>query len=157
MAMSLQRIKAATAVALAAVIAAYGASVLSEAAIETVNEEVLPRRGDPRRTTAVPAEHLAGMVRDDAGRPVAGATVVAGQFFGGKPNHRVGTTGADGRFELTPAGESARLEYVLVHKEGLAPASILGIPGDDRVDEREVVLQLSKSVPFLGVVRDREG
>ena len=157
MAMSLQRIKGAAIVALAAVIAAYGAGIVSRAAIETVHEEVAPRRDDPRQTTAVPSEHLAGVVRDDEGRPVAGATVVAGQFGGGEPNHRIGTTGSDGRFELTPTGESARLEYIVVHKEALAPASILRVPRDDRAEEGDVILQLSKSVPFVGVVKDGEG
>jgi hypothetical protein len=157
MPMSSQRIKAAPTVALAAVIAAYGATILSEAATETVHEEVAPRRGDTRQTTAVPAEHLAGVVRDDAGRPVAGATVVAGQFRGGKPNHRIGTTSSDGRFDITPAGESAHLEYVVVHKEALAPASILCLPRDDRAEAGDVVLQLLKPMPFVGVVRNREG
>ena len=109
------------------------------------------------RRRRVPSKHLAGVVRDDEGRPVAGATVVAGQFGGGEPNHRIGTTGSDGRFELTPAGKSARLEYVVVHKEGLAPASSLRVLVTIAPSEGEVELQLSKPVPFVGVVRDREG
>jgi protocatechuate 3,4-dioxygenase beta subunit len=159
MAMSLQGIKGAAIAALAAVIAAYGAGVVSGAATETMREAVSsPRPDDPRQTTAgPPAKDLAGVVRDENGRPVAGATVVAGQFGGGEPNHRIGTTGSDGRFELTPTGKSARLEYVVVHKEGLAPASSLRLARNDRANEGEVELRLKKPAPFVGVVKDHEG
>jgi hypothetical protein len=115
------------------------------------------RRDDARQTTAVPSGRLAGVVRDGEGRPVAGATVVAGQFRGGTPNHRIGTTRTDGRFELAPAGESVLLDYVLAHKDGFAPAGFLRGPRDDRDGEGDVVLRLSKPVPFVGIVRDRDG
>ncbi len=120
------------------------------------------RRGPRlRRTGAVqkaeePSKALVGIVRDETGRPVAGATVVAGQF-NGKPNHRIGTTGPDGRFTLTPGGQSARLQYVVVYKEGLASASVFRIPRVDQPEEREIVLQLLRPVPFVVVVKDREG
>ena len=143
MAMSLHRIKGAAIVALAAVIAEYGAGSFVRAATGTARDAVSsPRRDDPRQTTAEPpSKLLAGVVRDDEGRPVAGATVVAGQFGGGEPNLRIGTTGSDGRFELTPGGKSARLEYVVVHKEGLAPASSLRLRGNDRANEGEVQVE----------------
>ncbi len=157
MSMSLQWIKGATTVVLVAVIAAYGASILLGARIETVREEEGTRRVDSRQTTAVPSGRLAGAVRDDEGRPVAGATVVAGQFRGGKPNHRIGTTRTDGRFELAPAGESVLLDYVLAHKDGFAPAGFLRGPRDDRDGEGDVVFRLTKPVPFVGAVRDRDG
>ena len=102
---SLQRIKGGTTAALVTFIATYGTGILMGAGIGTPCEQVGTRRNDSRQTTAMPSERLAGVVRDDEGRPVAGATVVAGQFSGGKSNHRIGTTSADGRFELTSAGE----------------------------------------------------
>jgi hypothetical protein len=154
---SLQTIKGGTTAALVTLIAAYGAGMLLGAGIGTLREEVGTRRDDSRQTAAVPSGRLAGVVRDDEGRPVAGATVVAGQFRGGKPNHRIGTTRSNGRFELAPAGESALLDYVVAHKDGFAPAGFLRGPRDDRDGEGDVVLQLSKPVPFVGVVRDREG
>jgi hypothetical protein len=99
---------------------------------------------------------MAGVVRDDQGRPVAGATVVVGEFSA-KPNHRLGTTGPDGRFDLSPSGASGRLDYVVVYKEGLAPASHFRMGLEDRAQERDVTLQLRKPAPFVGVVKDREG
>jgi hypothetical protein len=157
MSILLQRIKGATAGALVAVIAAYSAGILLGAVIGTVREAEGTRRDDSRQSTAVPSGHLAGVVRDDEGRPVAGATVVAGHSRTGKPNHRIGTSRSDGRFELAPAGEAALLDYVVAHKDGFAPASFLRNPLDDRAEEGDVVLQLSKSVPFVGVVKDGEG
>ena len=154
---SLQRIKGGTTAALVTFIASYGAGILLGVGIGTPREQVGTRPDDSRQTKAVPSERLAGVVRDDEGRPLAGATVVAGQFRGGKPNHRIGTTRSDGRFEFTPTGESAHLEYVVVHKEGLAPASILRLPRDDKAQAGDVVLQLSKPMPFVGVVRNRGG
>jgi 5-hydroxyisourate hydrolase-like protein (transthyretin family) len=157
MVISLQRIKLAVTVALVAVFTTDGADALLRAATELVREEASsPRRDDSRSTTPVPSNRLTGVVRDDEGRPVAGATVVAGQFGGGKPNHQIGTTGPGGRFELNPAANAAHLDYVVVHKEGLAPASTLRSPSNARADEGSVVLQLCKPVPFVGVVRDRE-
>ena len=41
------------------------------------------QQDDVKQKAAAASRHLAGVVRDDEGRPVAGATVVAGQFFGG--------------------------------------------------------------------------
>jgi hypothetical protein len=110
-----------------------------------------------RQTTTVPSQNLAGVVRDEAGKPVAGATVVAGQFSGGEPNHLMATTGSDGRFVLTPAGKIGRLHYVVVHKKGLAPASLFRFPKNGRAEEGEVVLQLVKPAPFVGKVRDVHG
>jgi hypothetical protein len=150
-----QSAKKLTAVILAALITATGAAIVSKAATEMVHAAVAPRQGGTKQTTPAPSKRLAGVVRDDEGRPVAGATVVAGQFGGGKPNHRTGTTGPDGRFELTPAGDSARLDYVVAHHEGLTPASHLRGPRDEQTEERDVVLTLAKPAPFMGVVRDR--
>jgi RNA polymerase sigma factor (sigma-70 family) len=101
-----------------------------------------------------PSEPLLGIVRDESGQPVAGATVVAGQF-NGKPNHRIGTTGPDGRFKLTPDAQSAILEYVVVYKEGFAPGG--GWHIKDRDKPGEVMLRLTRPAPFEGVVKDREG
>jgi hypothetical protein len=155
---SCQRIRGAATVALAAVIAASGSSVVVRAATRSVTNAVLsPRQDDSGQKTAVLPKHLAGVVRDDEGRPVAGATVVAGQYGGGQPNHRIATTGSDGRFDLAPDEKSARLEYVLAHKDGLAAASLLRIPRDNRAEDCEVLLRLRKPVPFTGLVKDSAG
>ena len=52
----------------------------------------------------------------------------------------------------------ARWTMSCAHKEGLAPASFWRTgSSDDRAEKGEVVLQLEKPVPFVGVVRNREG
>lgn len=158
MTLFLRKMRSVATIGLAAIVASVGASLLLRAAMESrVSLPASPRLAAVAQEAAKPSRPLAGVVSDEAGRPIAGATVVAGQFGGGEPNHRLVTTGPDGRFEVTPAGKSARLEYVLVYKERLAPASLLLISRDDRSGEGEVVLQLSQPVPFVGVVKDREG
>jgi hypothetical protein len=143
---------------LAAIVAVAGSGLLVPAA----GERRGPAPASPRRTAQAqpaqpPAKPLLGIVRDPDDRPVAGATVVAGQF-NDKPNHRIGTTGSDGRFELTPGGNSALLEYVIAYKEGFAPASFMRIEmGNPNLVEGEVSLQLTRPVPFVGVVKDLEG
>lgn len=82
---------------------------------------------------------------------------MAGQFKR-KPNHLIGTTGPDGRFELTPGGDSSILQFVMAFKEGLAPASVMGIASGHPVPlEGEVMIQLTRPVPFVGLVKDGEG
>jgi RNA polymerase sigma factor (sigma-70 family) len=151
----LQKMRSVVTIALLAATAAIGGGLFLKAA--TARRGAAPAA--PRRAAAVqraeePSEPLLGVVRDEAGRPVAGATVVAGQFKG-TPNHRITETGPDGRFRLTPGDESAILEYVLAYKEGLAPASSGHIKGVDKPGE--VALMLTRTAPFEGVVKDREG
>jgi hypothetical protein len=102
---------------------------------------------------------LAGIVRDAEGRPVGGATVVAGQFAGGEPNHRIATTDSDGRFELTPSGKSAHLDYAVAYKDGLAPASFVRFARHDSADDEpgNVLLHLGRAAPFAGVVKNSQG
>ncbi|MDR3636352.1 MAG: sigma-70 family RNA polymerase sigma factor [Isosphaeraceae bacterium] len=103
-----------------------------------------------------PPGSLAGVVRDSDGRPVAGATVVAGAFTD-KANHEIATTGADGRFAF-PAKEGERkLAYVLAYKEGLAPASKFHGLGEKSPPTGDMELVLIKSEPFVGIVRKRDG
>ena len=126
----LQGMKGVAIVAMA-MIAAFGTCML----LRHQNEPGRPRVAPPRHEIPVqatkaprpPGRPLVCVVRDVDGRPVAGATLVAGEPSG-EPNHRTGTTGSDGRCELTPAGDSARLEYVMAYKEGFAPA----MPGGSR-------------------------
>ncbi len=144
--------------ALAAVVAVVGAGLLVRAAGERRGAApASPRWAAPARPAQPAAKPLVGVVRGPDDRPVAGATLVAGQF-NDKPNHRIGTTGPDGRFELTPGGHSAILEYVIAYKEGFAPASFMRIEyGNPNLVEGEVSLQLTRPAPFLGVVKDIEG
>ncbi len=158
MAISSRAILRVAAAAVATVFAGSEASALPGAATERGRgEAVSPQRDDAKKKTAMPPKHLAGVVRDDAGRAVAGATVVAGKYHGGESNHVVGMTGPDGHFELNAAGKSAELQYVLVYKEGLAPASLLRIPRANRPDEGEVAFELGRPAQFVGVVKDGEG
>jgi hypothetical protein len=142
-------------VAVAAVIAAIGARMLWRQPREPVRPRVAPSRRDtPVPAAKPPGRPLIGVVRDIDGRPIAGATLVAGEASG-EPNHRIGTTGSDGRCELTPAGSSARLEYVVAYKEGFAPASAWRF--EDRGDPGEIEFRLFPPVPFVGDVRDGGG
>jgi hypothetical protein len=154
----LHPLKGVATVALAVVAAIIGARLSVRAAGEPrAVAPAAPRRAEPAQPVQPPVKPLVGIVRDPDGRPVAGATVVAGQFGGGEPNHRIGTTGTDGRFELTPAGKSTVLDFAIPYKEGLAPASVLQDPRPGRAKDGEAVLQLAHPAPFLGVVKDREG
>jgi hypothetical protein len=144
-------------VAVAAVIAAIGAGMFLRQKGEPSRKERVapPRRDDPVQATKPPGRPLVCVVRDADGRPVAGAILVAGLATSEEPNHRTGTTGSDGRCELTPAGRSARLEYVVAYKEGFAPASALRF--EDRGDPGAIELRLLPPVPFVGDVKDGQG
>jgi Carboxypeptidase regulatory-like domain len=150
MAMFWQQMRGVIGVALAAVFAIIGAGLLVRAA-------VVPRVPAPARSSQPAVKPLVGVVRGPDDRPVAGATVVAGQFQR-KPNHLIGTTGPDGRFELTPGGDSSILQFVMAYKEGFAPASVMGIASGHPVPlEGEVMIQLTRPVPFVGLVKDGQG
>ncbi len=158
MAMFWQQMRGVMSVILAAVVAVVGAGLLVRAAVEPrAQAPASPRRAAPAQPSQPPAQPLIGIVRGPDDRPVAGATVVAGDF-NDKPNHRLGTTGPGGRFELSPGGGAAKLEFVMAYKEGLAPASFFRIAmGNPDVVEGDVRLKLTRPVPFVGVVKDREG
>jgi protocatechuate 3,4-dioxygenase beta subunit len=158
MTMFLRKLRGVVIVAVAVVIAQFGARMLLRQQGEARKERVAPpRRVDPVPATKPPppGRPLVGIVRDADGRPVAGAILVAGLATSEEPNHRTGTTGSDGRCELTPAGRSARLEYVVAYKEGFAPASALRF--EDRGDPGEIELRLLPPVPFMGDVKDGQG
>ena len=109
-----------------------------------------------KRADPAPASSLAGIVRDFEGRPLAGATVVAGAFSQ-RRNHLVATTGQDGRFAFQANADAEKLSYVLAYKEGLAPASkfLLGFVEDAPAGDVELVLM--RAEPFVGIVQDRDG
>ena len=106
------------------------------------------------RPQAPAAGERVGVVLDQADRPVGGAMVVGGQYSGGEPNHRITTTGEDGRFELTPPDGAKALQYMLAYKEGFAPAGWFPF-GKKEADDP--VLRLGLPEPFVGVVTDVEG
>ncbi len=150
-----QQMRSFAGVALAVVVAIVGAGLFVRAAGPSrAVLTAVPRRNAPEQPGQPPVKPLTGIVRDTKDRPVGGATVVGGQF-NGKPNHRVGATGPDGRFTLTPDGDSPNLEFVIAYKEGLAPASAWRIAGVDK--EGEVNLVLTEPAPFVGIVKDRDG
>jgi protocatechuate 3,4-dioxygenase beta subunit len=153
--MFFQELRGVAIAAVAAVIAAFGAGLFSRPQEEPRKESVAPpHRDEPAQVTEPPGRPLVGVVRDADGRPVAGATLVAGRAAR-EPNHRIGTTGSDGRCELTPAGRAAPLQYVVVYKEGFAPASAWRF--ENRGDPDEIELRLLPPAPFVGDVRDGEG
>ena len=95
-------------------------------------------------------------MKDSEGKPVAGATVVAGAFTS-KPNHQIATTGADGRFAFQSKEGERKLDYVLAYKEGLAPASKFHDLGKKLTPSGDLELDLLKPEPFVGTVRERDG
>lgn len=158
MTVSFQGMGGAAMVGLAVVIATWGDSRFATVGIASTRQAVKsPKEDDGGQKAAAASQHLEGVVRDDDGWPVAGATVVAGKFGGGKPNHRIGKTGADGRFDLAPDERSAHLQYVVAYKEGLAAASFFDPLVRSRVEDGEIVLRLRKPVMFKGVVKDGKG
>ena len=118
-----------------------------------------PRPQDGRRpiapegSSSPPVGSLTGIVRDPDGRPVAGATVAAGPFDA--RNHASARTGPDGRFVLSPGGRSSKWMAVIAYKEGLAPDYAWDRDGLD--GRAELELSLPGPVPFVGVVKDRQG
>jgi RNA polymerase sigma factor (sigma-70 family) len=151
----LQKMRSVSTIALVAVVAVIGGGLLLKAAAEPRRPApAIPRRDEPARKAPDSSKALVGIVRDETGRPVVGATVVAGQL-NGKPNHRIGTTGSDGRFTLNLGRQAAIREYVLVYKEGFAPGSGWYI---ERIHKQgDVQFWLPRPAPFEGVVKDREG
>jgi protocatechuate 3,4-dioxygenase beta subunit len=142
-------------VAVAAVMAAIGAGVFFRPQGEPRKESAAPPpRDDPVQATKPTGRPLVGVVLDADGRPVGGAILVAGHTIE-EPNHRIGTTGSDGRCELTPAGRAAHLQYVVAYKEGFAPVSAFRF--ENHGDPGETELRLLPPVPFVGDVRDGEG
>ncbi len=109
-----------------------------------------------KRPDPGPATSLAGIVRDIEGRPVAGATVVAGAFSQ-RRNHLIATSGQDGRFAFQGKGDAGKLSYVLAYKAGLAPAGkfLLGFVEDAPAGDVELVLV--RAEPFVGIVQGRDG
>lgn len=144
---------------LAAIIAVGGAGLLAAAAVGPgTSPPAAPRRSAPVQSPGpTPGKKLLGIVRGPDDRPVAGAMVISGDF-NDQFNHRIGKTGSDGRFELTSGGGTTKLEFVIAYKEGLAPASFLRIAmGKADLVEGEVQLKLTRPVPFVGFVKDRDG
>ena len=158
MIMILRRMRGVAIVAVAAmmaVMAAIGAGVFLRPQGEPRKESVAPRRrDDPVQATKPTSPPLVGVVREADGRPVVGAVLVAGHTIE-EPYHRIGTTGSDGRCELTPAGRASQLRYVVAYKEGFAPASAFRF--ENRGDPGETELRLLPPVPFVGEVRDGAG
>lgn len=111
---------------------------------------------DDPPATANPPGVVAGIVRDETGRPVIGATVIAGAFTM-THNHVVGATGADGRFSLRPEKDGKALGYVLVYKEGLAPASKFGSGFEKRTPDGALEIVLLPAETFAGKVQDADG
>ncbi len=154
-----QSVRSVGGVALMAVVAVVGAGLLVRAAVgPRIAAPAAGRRAVAEQQPALaPAKPLVGVVLGPDDRPVAGAIVVAGDF-NDRPNHRIGRTGPDGRFELTPGGDAKKLEFVMAYKEGLAPAGFLRVARDNPgLAEGEARLKLTRTAPFEGVVKDRQG
>ena len=91
MSLFFQKIRGVVMIALVAVVVAFGGGLFLRAATgpRGIRRRPRPRRAAAEQKPADSSKALVGIVRDETGQPVAGATVVAGQF-NGKPNHRIG-------------------------------------------------------------------
>ncbi len=99
---------------------------------------------------------MAGVVRDADGRPVPGATVIAG-VFSERQSHLVATSGPDGRFAFKATKEVEKLSYALAYRAGYAPASKHLASWQDRRPSGDVELVVQKPEACVGVVEDRDG
>jgi hypothetical protein len=104
---------------------------------------------DTAPTTDLPRRTIEGMVQDDKGQPIEGATVRWGTFLweSSAPSTR---TGSGGKYELTQAPEGKGA--IMVVADDFAPEFVPVQAGDKRRD-----VQLSRGMSMRGVVRGTAG
>jgi hypothetical protein len=142
------------AVALAAALVIGGLHVRAVEPQATPNNRPAPAAARVEPTTAA-ARTIEGVILDHEGKPLAGATVVAGLSDSVKPNHQVFQTDKDGRFTW-PIPEGPVSVYFVAHQQGLAPAIWMRwMPPDVRGDHVE--RKLGKAEPFSAVLVDSAG
>jgi RNA polymerase sigma factor (sigma-70 family) len=106
------------------------------------------------RSKEAPRE-IRGVVLDPDGRPVPGATVVAGSFDLGRHGYQVMTTDAEGRFQWPrPAG--AKGLTLIAHKEGFA-ASVGMAYAPSLSGSHTLTLPLNKPDAYTAALVDEEG
>ena len=104
--------------------------------------------------SASPKVH--GIVRDDAGVPIPGATIVAGLHREGDIHRQTLLTDANGRFVMQLTYEQRPL--VLAHKVGYSVVGTWLMGGEfQSPDAKPLELILSKPAPFVGRVQDPSG
>jgi beta-lactamase regulating signal transducer with metallopeptidase domain len=98
---------------------------------------------------------IEGLIREPDGKPAAGAVVVAALRDAAEPNRQVLKTSNDGRF-IWSIPEGAMSLYLVVHKQGFAPAFWMGwLDAEKRGDKFERQLQTPE--PFSAVLVDTDG
>ncbi len=112
------------------------------------------------QATAPPSDKRAptkfrGMVLDPDGRPVPGATIVAGCYDTGKSGHQVLKTDAEGRFAWNRP-ESANNVCLIAYKEGFTPDA-MAFPAHALTAPEDMKLRLRKPEPFAAALIDEAG
>jgi beta-lactamase regulating signal transducer with metallopeptidase domain/protocatechuate 3,4-dioxygenase beta subunit len=107
-----------------------------------------------------PAEYR-GVVLDPDGRPIPGATIVAGTLDPDRSGHRVFTTDDQGRFTWKSPPE-ANVICLVAHKEGFAASELmvdpkLTVAPHWLVDPHGLKLRLGKPADFSAVLVDAAG
>lgn len=128
----------------------------------TLDAPPVPPARAPRETPI--AAFARGHVRDERGRPVAGARVFLRRFelVGGRRNQPplrldvapAAVTGEDGAFALAPRPPD--LLSILAVADGYAAAEQTGLDDDDAKNQ-DLVVVLARGRGLTGVVRDTEG
>ncbi len=140
----------------AAVAVALGVMGIRVRAVEpqAKHETKAPATADSNPPSAS-SRKIEGVILDSDGKPVAGATVVAGLDERGKPNHQVFETDKDGRFNWS-IPERPVLIYFVAYKKGLSPAIWMRWM-DSSLRGDHVERKLEQPKPFAAVLVDRTG
>jgi hypothetical protein len=113
-----------------------------------------PQASQPRGQRKAPRE-LGGTVLDPGGRPISGATVVAGCDDEGRTGHQVLTTDEKGRFTWR-VPEGAFSVFLVAHRKGLAAATI-NSPVTSFDEPLDLKLRLARPELLAAVLLDAKG
>ena len=153
---SLSRVSAGRSLVLGilAAVAALGVGGLRVRAVEPQAKKDAPATAQSAPAAAT-GRTVTGVILDPDGKPVAGAVVVAGIEYTGKPNHRVFKTDDAGRFTWSiPEGPVSI--YFVAYKEGFAPAFWREWMGG-KLREGPIERKLAKPEAFEAILVDGAG
>jgi RNA polymerase sigma factor (sigma-70 family) len=149
------------------IVAATGLSIGLAASLRPADEPSRPaaRGPEPRTRGNAPENPLVfrGQVLDPDGRRVAGASIIVGGADYRRPAKRLGTSGADGRFEAAippaaiegPGDDDDLVTYLAGWAPGFAPG---WIEIDRQAASRPVTIRLRRDdVPIEGRILSLEG